>query len=278
MLPRGRRSRSRSCPASPPASPRRPTRASRSPIATLASGVAFVTGHEDPAKPETALDWPALAALPRARSSSTWACARCRGSPSSSSPAAARRTSRSRSSSAGTLPGQRTLLATLADVAERAAAEGIRAPAITLVGPVARAAASSSRWLERRPLHGRTVAVTRARPQASALAARLRELGADGRRGAGDPHRAARRRAAGPRGATTWSASRRPTARTRCSSGSTRPGCDARALAGRRVAAIGPGTARALGEHGIRADVVPERAVAEGLVEALAGRRRRGAR
>ena len=37
------------------------------------------------------------------------------------------------------------------------------------------------------------------------------------------------------------------------------------------MAAIGPGTARALGEHGIRADVVPERAVAEGLVDALAG-------
>ena len=48
-------------------------------------------------------------------------------------------------------------------------------------------------------------------------------------------------------------------------------GLDARALAGRTVAAIGPGTARALREHGVRADVVPERAVAEGLVEALAG-------
>jgi uroporphyrinogen III methyltransferase/synthase len=46
-------------------------------------------------------------------------------------------------------------------------------------------------------------------------------------------------------------------------------GLDARALAGRRVAAIGPGTARALEEHGIVPDVVPARAVAEGLVEAL---------
>jgi uroporphyrinogen III methyltransferase/synthase len=45
---------------------------------------------------------------------------------------------------------------------------------------------------------------------------------------------------------------------------------DARALAGARVAAIGPGTARALREHGIVADVVPERFVAESLVEALA--------
>ena len=34
-------------------------------------------------------------------------------------------------------------------------------------------------WLERRPLHGEVVAVTRARAQASGLAARLRELGAE---------------------------------------------------------------------------------------------------
>jgi uroporphyrinogen III methyltransferase/synthase len=47
-------------------------------------------------------------------------------------------------------------------------------------------------------------------------------------------------------------------------------GLDARAFAGVRVAAIGPGTAEALAEHGIVADVLPERAVAEGLVEALA--------
>ena len=47
-------------------------------------------------------------------------------------------------------------------------------------------------------------------------------------------------------------------------------GQDARALAGARVAAIGPGTARALAERGILADVVPARSVAESLVEALA--------
>jgi uroporphyrinogen III methyltransferase/synthase len=45
---------------------------------------------------------------------------------------------------------------------------------------------------------------------------------------------------------------------------------DARALAGVTVAAIGPGTARALAKHGVTADVVPERFVAEGLIEALA--------
>jgi uroporphyrinogen III methyltransferase / synthase len=47
-------------------------------------------------------------------------------------------------------------------------------------------------------------------------------------------------------------------------------GRDARSLAGARVAAIGPGTARALAAHGIVADVIPERFVAESLVAALA--------
>ena len=46
---------------------------------------------------------------------------------------------------------------------------------------------------------------------------------------------------------------------------------DARALAGPAFAVIGPGTAAALRARGIEPDVVPERAVGEGLVEALAG-------
>ncbi len=49
-------------------------------------------------------------------------------------------------------------------------------------------------------------------------------------------------------------------------------GRDARVLAGVTVAAIGPGTAAALRERGVLADVVPERFVAEGLLDALAGR------
>ncbi|MGH2712842.1 MAG: uroporphyrinogen-III synthase, partial [Thermoleophilaceae bacterium] len=44
---------------------------------------------------------------------------------------------------------------------------------------------------------------------------------------------------------------------------------DARSLAGAAVAAIGPSTAAELRRHGIRADVVPESFVAEGLLEAL---------
>ena len=142
----------------------------------LASGVAFVTGHENPEKPETALDWPALAAFPGTlvfymgvRALPRIASQLVAGGRTAGEPVAV--------VEQGTLPGQRTLLATLGTVAERAAAEGIRAPAITLVGPVA-GLREQLAWLERRPLHGRSVTVTRARPQASALAARLRELGA----------------------------------------------------------------------------------------------------
>src|SRR4051794_19067262 len=134
----------------------------------MASAVAFVTGHEDPAKPETALDWPGLAGFPGTlvfymgvRALPRIAEQLVAGGRPSSQPAAV--------VGRGTLPGQRVVLATLADVAERAAAERIRAPAVTLVGPVA-ALRERIAWLEARPLHGRTVAVTRARAQASSLA------------------------------------------------------------------------------------------------------------
>ena len=78
----------------------------------------------------------------------------------------------------GTLAGQRSVSGTLATIAERASAAAVRAPSVTIVGPVA-ALGDELAWLDAaRPLSGRTVAVTRARAQASALAGRLRALGA----------------------------------------------------------------------------------------------------
>jgi uroporphyrinogen III methyltransferase/synthase len=233
----------------------------------LASGVAFVTGHEDPAKPDSALDWPALAAFPGTlvfymgvRALPRIAAELVAGGRAPGEPVAV--------VERGTFPEQRTLLATLADVAERAAAQGIRAPAITLVGPVA-ALRERLAWLERRPLHGRTIAVTRARPQASALAARLRELGAAVVEA---PAIRTRSLAAELPGLAAYDlvCVTSPNGAHALFELLGAAGLDARALAGRTVAAIGPGTARALGEHGIRADLVPERAVAEGLVDALA--------
>ena len=227
-----------------------------------ASAVALITGHEDPEKPETAIDWPALAAFPGTlvfymgvRQLPRIASQLVAGGRASDEPVAI--------VERGTLPGQRTLVATLADVADRAAEEKMRAPAITLVGPVARLHEQIG-WLERRPLHGRTVAVTRARAQASALAARLRELGAEVVEAPAIRTRSLEAELPDLAGfdllcVTSPNGAHELFTRLR----------DARDLAGLRVAAIGPGTARALREHGIAADVVPERSVAEGLVEAL---------
>ncbi len=138
----------------------------------MASAVAFVTGHEDPAKPETAIDWAALAAFPGTLvfymgvrqlpriAEQLVAHGRDPGEPA----AIVER---------GTLPEQRVLLTTVASLGEQDA----HAPAVTVVGPVA-ALHDELAWLGRGPLAGVSVAVTRARAQASGLAARLRALGA----------------------------------------------------------------------------------------------------
>lgn len=230
----------------------------------LSSAVAFVTGHEDPDKEESALDWPGLAGFPgtlvfymAVRTLPRIAERLIAHGRAPSEPVAV--------IERGTLPGQRTLVATLADVAERVRRDGIRAPAITLVGEVA-ALHDRLAWLEARPLHGVTIAVTRARAQASALGATLRELGAT------VIEAPAIRTIALP--AEVPDLSRYDLVCVTSPNGAHELLArvhDARSLAGVRIAAIGPGTARALAEHGIVADVVPTRAVAEGLVEALEG-------
>jgi uroporphyrinogen III methyltransferase/synthase len=235
-----------------------------------AAAVAFVTGHERPGKEESDLDWPALAAFPGTLvlymgvknlpliAEQLIAAGRRADEPV----AVVQR---------GTLPDQRTASATLEDIAAEVEAQGIRAPAITVIGDSA-ALRDTLAWVERRPLHGRTVAVTRARAQASGLAARLRDLGAEvvevpaiRIQPLPPPPELAQARdyalvcLTSPNGAGLLF------------EGLAAHGLDARALAGATVAAIGPGTARELEAHGIRADVVPPRSIAESLVEALEG-------
>ena len=230
----------------------------------LAPAVAFVTGHEDPAKPETQLDWPGLAgfpgtlvfymgvrALPRIAEQLIAA-----GRPADEPVVIVER---------GTLPRQRAVHGTLATIADRASEAGVRPPSITLVGPVA-ALGEELAWLDAaRPLAGKRVAVTRARAQASALAARLRALGAE------VVEAPAIRIEKLP--VTVPDLSGYDLLCLTSPNGVHRlfeEVRDARALAGPRIAVIGPGTARALREHGVEADIAPERSVAESLVDALA--------
>jgi uroporphyrinogen III methyltransferase / synthase len=274
-----------------------------------ASAVAFVTGHEDPEKAETALDWEALARFPgtlvfymgvKRLGDNARALIEAGRDPEEPAAAVER----------GTMEGQRTVVATLRTLAEAVKLEGIGAPALIVVGPVV-ARREALAWLERRPLHGERVVVTRARAQASGLATTLRGLGAEvvelpairiePRIESDEVRGAVARISAGeyslvcltsPNGAhLLFEALGDAALDARALGGKTKKkqvgeegsgaagesegqgsatGLSAIPEQGAIVAAIGPGTARALAEHGIAADVVPERFVAEALVEALA--------
>jgi uroporphyrinogen III methyltransferase/synthase len=167
----------------------------------------------------------------------------------------------------GTFSGQRVVTGTLATIASLARSASIRAPAIAVFGSVA-ALREDLQWFETRPLAGVTVAVTRARAQASGLAARLRALGAEVVEAPAIRIAALEGPAPDVQGydlvcVTSPNGVRLLFERLAAT------GLDARALARARVAAIGPGTAASLREHGVIADVVPEQYVAESLVEAL---------
>ena len=230
-----------------------------------ASAVAFVTGHEDPAKDESALDWDALARFPGTlvfymglrRLPGIVRRLIESGRPVDQPAAVVER---------GTLPGQRTVTAPLGDIADAVAAAGIRPPAITLVGPVARMREAIA-WVERRPLHGRRVVVTRARAQASGLAATLRGLGADVVEA--PAIRIEPRPVEGELTGYDLVCFTSPNGVGLFLDALAERGKDARSLAGAQVAAIGPGTARALRARGISPDLIPERSIAESLVESL---------
>jgi len=231
-----------------------------------ASAVAFLTGHEDPAKPDSALDWSALAAFPGTlviymgvRRLSAIAERLITAGRAPEEPAAV--------IERGTAPGQRVVKGSLGRIGQMAADAGLGPPALAVIGPVV-ALREELAWFEHRPLAGRTVAVTRARAQASGLAARLRELGAE-------VIEAPAIRIAPIDGPVPDLARydlicmTSPNAVALLFERMAGAGLDARALAGATVAAIGPGTARALRERGVLADVVPEKFVAEDLVRAL---------
>ncbi|MDM8535318.1 uroporphyrinogen-III C-methyltransferase [Desulfobacterales bacterium HSG17] len=141
------------------------------------SSVAFITGHEDPTKKESSINWSALAEgigtlvflmgiknLPNIRDNLVNA------GKSPQTPTAVVRW--------GTTPRQKTVQGTLATIHEKVLAAGIKAPAIIVVGEVVQLR-EQMRWFENRPLLGKRMVITRSRAQASNLVEQLEAHGTD---------------------------------------------------------------------------------------------------
>jgi uroporphyrinogen III methyltransferase / synthase len=168
----------------------------------------------------------------------------------------------------GTRPEQRTVRATLSTIAD----QQLGTPSTIVIGEVA---ASDLAWFENRPLFGRRVVVTRAREQAGELVTRLQAQGAATVevpaieiRGPADGG-AALAAAVDRLGDYDWVVLTSPNGARRLLGVVRDRGRDARAFAGARLAAIGPGTAEALAGANLEVDLVPPRFVAESLLDAL---------
>lgn len=242
----------------------------------LASAVALVTGHENPAKTEGSLDWEALARFPGtlvfymgiARLENLANRLMAHGKPPDTPASIVAQ---------ATMARQRVLVSTLGDLVAQAREADLKAPAVCMVGPVVRCRQTMD-WFDRQPLAGRRILVCRPKDtDGGVLVTQLRDLGAsvhniptleivptrDG---------AIPGLVAGNRPDWDWLVfSSQPGVHAFFARLGTL-GLDARALAGSRVAAVGEQTGTALAGHGIRADLWSQAGNAESLAAELVAR------
>jgi uroporphyrinogen III methyltransferase/synthase len=245
----------------------------------LTSTIAFVTGHEDPSKEASGIDWAALARgigtlvffmgvknLPRIAAELTR-----HGRPPETPVALVRW---------GTTPQQVTVSGTLADIVVRVKQAGLRAPAIIVVGEVV-GLRERLKWFETRPLLGKRIVVTRSRDQASDLVKALSDRGAECLEcptiqvvapddvGPLD-------RAIAELPAFDWIVFTSVNGVSWFFKRLFASGKDVRAVGRLRTAAIGPATAERLKGFGLSSDLVPETFRAEAIVAAFRGEPIRG--
>jgi uroporphyrinogen III methyltransferase/synthase len=237
-----------------------------------ASAVALVTGQETGDKQSPPLDYAALANFPGTlvvymgvTTAKSWTAELIAAGKSADTPAAiVQRCS---------WPNQRTFRCVLGTVADELAARRVRPPAVIIVGEVAREMSEIS-WFTDRPLFGRRVLLTRPEPQNAVLRRKLAELGADvlvqPAIEISEPDDWSAVDAAIARlGQFDWlvfsstNGVRALLDRVIATCGDVRP------LAAVKIAAIGEGTAEALADYHLRADLVPSEFRAEALAAAL---------
>ncbi|MCE5265218.1 MAG: uroporphyrinogen-III C-methyltransferase [Deltaproteobacteria bacterium] len=244
------------------------------------STVAFVTGHEDPTKGATDIDWSALARigtcvfLMGVKNLPIIAENLIRSGREAATPAALVRR--------GTTPDQATLTGTLGDIAQKATKSRFAPPAVLVVGGVV-GLRDTLNWFETKPLFGRGVVITRPEAQAEEFAELLRAAGA---RVIPFPViRIAEPQSWGPLDsalerieAYRWIVFTSANGVGSFFRHLPEKGRDIRDLKGIRIATIGPATAQAVRALGIRVDLVPEEFVSEGVVRAFGREDLRGCR
>lgn len=236
------------------------------------STLAFVTGHENPEKETSSIDWDALAKgigtlvffmgvknLPHITRQLM-----DHGKPADTPVALVRW---------GTTPRQTSVSGTLETIVEVVKQAKLKAPAITVVGEVVRLKDTLD-WFTARPLMGKTIVVTRSREQASDLVNRLTDLGAECLEcptiKVVPPENESPLEAAIERLSTyDWLVFTSVNGVKYFFKKLFDMGLDVRALGGLKTAAIGPATADRLFQFGVRTDIVPTSYRAESVVDAF---------
>jgi uroporphyrinogen III methyltransferase/synthase len=230
------------------------------------------TGHEDPEKKETAVDYAAIASAPGTkvmlmgieRLDSITARLREAGM-SPQTPAALIQWA--------TTGRQQTLVATLGDIAGEAKSAGFEAPAVAVFGDVVHLREQLD-WFEKLPLFGMRIAVTRSQPQAGELARTLRSLGADAFemptiRIEPAPDKREFYELVAYAHTYDWLVFTSPNGADAFFSAFYELYKDARSLGGVRIAVVGPGTAAKVRSNRFDVDLQPEKHVASEIVPAL---------
>lgn len=236
------------------------------------STVAFVTGHEDPTKEESRIDWNALAKgigtivflmgvknLPNIVKNLTG------HGMAEDTPVALVRW--------GTTPGQATVTGTLGTIVNHVKTAGLKPPAIIVVGGVVNLR-PAMKWFENRPLLGRRIVVTRAREQSSDLVKILSDRGAECleyptiKTAPPDDWRLMDE-AIDRIAMYDWIVFTSVNGVKYFFERLFEKEMDARALGHLRTAAIGPATAKKLLGFGIGTDIIPETYRAESVVDAF---------
>ena len=246
----------------------------------FSSTMAFVTGHEDPTKDKSDINWKALADigtlvfLMGVKSLPSIVTNLTKYGKDPATPAALIRW--------GTTPDQETLVSTIGDIVQRVEETGFRPPAVLVVGSVV-GLREHINWFERKPLFGKGVVITRPIEQAAEFAALLRAQGArvihfptikivpaDGWRDLD--------RAIGAIGDYQWIIFTSANGVSNFFRRLRELRLDLRELKGICICAIGPATADAVENRGIKVDLIPESFISEGVIEAFKKENIKGAR